>query len=560
MHDRIKMKIRLATIGIVMIILGVMVLSMTTTAKAEFTGSKDVGFYITNENHVAFQNCYVTVESMTKEQSKKVTDESGACHFELNPGKYDIKIESEGYKTLERKIYVGDDTTYTYSMKKGTEDIDNWWYLPLVVIVIFCIIMAVALFGPKIMKEKRKGRNKIQKGGLISLVLALLVIATVSNSGCISLDDRVGRLTDENALYCGEDKWFITELDFEVYVKAYNSYAGPPRDNKDNKATRQLASDYIVRITPITPKEAESRYKSESSDANGDGVPDGFQTNTNFALGVDGIYESIVQGCNGVGYDGDLYNNIPKDNKHFQPAKGINPQTETKAGIRTSSGSRGVFEDIFLGGMNRPFLKLSGNFRDKFFEETIYVTVPVSVDIRAEGKITGREIYSTQVDCPVFVHVPPPGQDRETTEHLRLELFTPLDFIGGGLVEITPHGSEIRGHAWMNVRTNANTFQQIFQDWKSAVENYLIGLALLGIAGGLFVGALFFPPLAIVGLVTACVGAWLLWDTYSNQDPSQNIDDYTFIPGVGWHFDNGILKGLQEWAYNVNPAVTDPDN
>ena len=79
---------------------------------------------------------------------------------------------------------------------------------------------------------------------------------------------------------------------------------------------------------------------------------------------------------------------------------------------------------------------------------------------------------------------------------------------------------------------------------------------------------LFAPGGAIILFVTTPIrdiiksvfSAWFLFGTMDTPDDLVGaIGDLEFIPGVGWEFDDGVVKGLQEFNYNVLPGALDPD-
>lgn len=526
------------------IILIFLVLVLCAIASQATASTKhDVGIYVTDQNHNPLENSYVTIND-----EGKLTNSKGACAFSLEPGQYDVEIEHSDYETLHKDIEVSQPTTYACNMEPEKEDELPWTYwVPLIAIIIFGLLFAIGLL---IMLGRKGGRKRRKtKGGTSALIIiTIIILAMLSNCGCIEEVQKKGEGFDSSPLYCGEGKWFFTTLDFEIYVKSYNSKTGKPElptPQPTNEATQQLYSDYTIRITPIEP----DNYRG-NSDGNDDGIPDGIQTTEDYAFGIDGILQSIPEACNGQGYNGKLYNGIVNDPKKLDFADDILPQTHRSAGVRASTDDdRGIIEDLFLGTMDRPFVRMMYNFQDDFLEEAIYITIPLTIHVTANGRITGREIFSTDLVVPFFVHIPPPGQDREIVDHLSLDLFTPLTFLGGGIVTVEAQGSEVSGYAWMNVKTQASILKDVFNDWKKAVEQFELAMKLMVV--GAVVGLL----CPLLGLVLFVIAAWLLWDTY---DDATDIGNLIFIPGIGWEFSKGMLKGLQEWLYKINPGVTGP--
>lgn len=531
----------------IFIFVAILIIISVSSASASF----DVGIYVTDDNHNPLESTQVTVEN-DNYHGNKLTNTKGACIFELDPGQYEITLEHEDYDTINKKVQVSQSTTYAYDLEPESDDVKPFSYwIPLIFIIMFGIALIIILVNLGSKGKKKKKRGKLT----VFFVITIILITIVSNAGCLEEVGTARGDYDSNPLYSGEGKWFFTTLDFEIYVKSFNSRSGTPElpDPKpENEATQQLYSEYTIRITPVDPGQVRDNYRG-GSDGNDDGTPDGIQVTEDYAMGVDGILQSIPESCNGQGYDGKLYNGIVRDPKKLDLADDILPQTERRAGVRASSDDdRGLIENIFSGTMDRPFMRMFYNFQDDFLEEAIYCAVPITVHVTAKGKFTGREIFSTDLVVPFFVHLPPPGQDREITDQVSLDIFTPLNFLGGGIIKIEAQGSEMNGYAWMNVKTQSSILENIYNDWKKAVEDYKVAMELMVI--GAVVGL--FCPLA--GLIMFVVAAFLLWGTY--DDPLNGIDKFAFIPGIGWHFDKGFLKGLEEWAYNVMPGVTEPES
>jgi hypothetical protein len=377
-----------------------------------------------------------------------------------------------------------------------------------------------------------------------------MLVAVLSNCGCL---EEVGKASisdyDDNALFCGEDRWFSTILDFEVTIKAYDSYSGTPKhpeEKPNNKATKQIYSKYDISVVPIDPNEGKgdsSRY--QDPDANGDGIPDGYQATDDIAWGVDGILQSIPQSANGVGYEGKLYNGISQN--YIEYTSDIRPQSEKRAGVRASESGKGIISDIFLGTMDRPFMSMDYNYQDNFLDEVVYIAVPIIVHVTAKGPL-GREIYSTEVTTPLFIHLPKPGQDQTVTDYVYLEVFTPLKWMGGGFVTLKAEGTEVSGYGWINIKSDSTILSQIYQNWKKQMEetaDMYEKIAVAFLIGGVVV--------ALIALVVSMMLMWAELGDYGNVGEG----DYLFLPGTEWKFDKGIINGVREWGYKILPGLAE---
>ena len=208
------------------------------------SASYDVGMYITDDNHNPLASSQVTIENKDY-HGNKLTNSKGACAFELDPGQYSVKVEHKDYDTLNKKIQVSQSTTYAYNMEPESDGERSFSYwIPLIFIIMFGIAFAIILAG-----LGNKGKKKGKRGKhTVFIVITIILITIVSNAGCLEEVGTARGEFDSNPLYSGEGKWFFTTLDFEVYVKSYNSRSGTPElpDSKpDNKATQQLYSDYL---------------------------------------------------------------------------------------------------------------------------------------------------------------------------------------------------------------------------------------------------------------------------------------------------------------------------
>lgn len=511
-------------------------------------------FRVTNKDGTPIEDADIEIDGRTQ-----ITDIDGIANFELQSGQYEVKIEHEDYEPETEKIRVSNSRLHLYTLTEKSEAsnddlfsqiFNSDLFLPILIAFVFLFGLIVAFII---------GNRKIKKGGkktaLSIFAIIIILLATISHCGCLeSVPEKVPSLEyDGNPLFCGEDKWFTTTLDFEVNIKTFDSYCGPPRrpeEAPDNKATKQLYSKYKISIVPVDPNSGSKTDSFRSGlgdpDSNSDGIPDGYQANSEIAWGVDGILQSIPQACNGQGYQGRLYNGISRKNLKY--AADILPQSEKRSGFRVSeSDDKGIIEDIFIGTMDRPFITMPYNFQDNFLDEVVYIAVPIIIHITAESR-AGYEIFSTDISTPLFIHLPKPGQDQSVRDYVYLEVFTPLNWRGGGRVILEAEGTEVEGTGWINIKSDSTILSQVYQNWKkqmeSAAEAMIMALCA-GILGGI-----------VIGLVVLVILMLLIWNKLTDIG-DDGVGDFVFIPGAEWKFNKGELEGKREWGYRILPEAVE---
>jgi hypothetical protein len=167
--------------------------------------------------------------------------------------------------------------------------------------------------------------------------------------------------------------------------------------------------------------------------------------------------------------------------------------------------------------------------------------------VSINSKLLGQELYSCQLDCPIFIHIPFPGQDSESKEKISLDLYVPLKFIGAGVVELKPQGSTIKGSAWVNLPAPEDVVEDIFED------SILKKIILLTVAS---------LPLVLnnplIGLINVVVGGCLIIKNALTPPDLEDITKFIFIPGSGWTFNKGYLNRALSYLYEVLPGAVEP--